>query len=31
MELPARYHELAFALVMNRPGPFPRRVNFLKN
>jgi hypothetical protein len=27
MERPARHHELAFALVMYRPGPFPRRVN----
>jgi hypothetical protein len=27
MKRPARHHELAFALVMYRPGPFPRRVN----
>jgi len=26
-ERPARYHEFAFALVMNHPGPFSRRVN----
>src|ERR1039457_2143749 len=27
MNRPARHHELAFPLVMNCPGPFPRRVN----
>src|ERR1035438_857454 len=27
MEWPARHHELAFALMMNRSWPFPRRVN----
>ena len=27
MQDPACHHEFTFALMMNRPGPFPRRVN----
>jgi hypothetical protein len=27
MKRPACHHEFAFALMMNRPGPFPRWIN----